>query len=114
MSAVFIVRAQVVDASVKDSFDRWYEEEHLPDAVKAFGANGAWRGWSDVEPSVHYAVYEFDDVAQVRAIFGSAALKALVAEFDRAWGAKVTRTREVVQVAQRIGRPGAGGMPGIS
>lgn len=103
MSACFIVRAQVVDAAVKDAFDRWYRDEHLPDAAKAFGAKAAWRGWSDVDPSVHLAVYEFDDIAQLRALFGSAALKALVAEFDRAWGAKVTRTREVVQVAQRIG-----------
>jgi hypothetical protein len=38
-----------------------------------------------------------------RALPGSAALKALVAEFDRAWGDKVVRTRDVVKVAQRIG-----------
>ena len=42
MSASFIVRAQVMDASVKEAFDRWYEDEHLPDAVKAFGARRAW------------------------------------------------------------------------
>jgi hypothetical protein len=60
MSAVFIVKARVVDASVKDAFDRWYQDEHLPDAVKTFGAKGAWRGWSDQGALVHYAVYEFE------------------------------------------------------
>lgn len=102
MSATFIVRAQVVDASVKEAFDRWYRDEHLPDAKKAFGAQRAWRGWSEVDPSVHYAVYEFDDIARLRALPGSAALKALVAEFDRAWGKKVVRTRDSVEVVQRI------------
>jgi hypothetical protein len=102
MSAVFIVRAQVVDPSVKDAFDKWYQDEHLPDAKKAFGAQRAWRGWSEVDASVHYAVYEFDDIAKVRALPGSAVLKALVAEFDRAWGEKVVRSRDIVQVVQRV------------
>ena len=103
MSACFIVRAQVVDLSVKDAFDKWYQDEHLPGAMKAFGAKGAWRGWSDMDPSVHLAVYEFDDLAKLRAIPGSAAMKELVAEFDRAWGEKVLRTREALRVVQRIG-----------
>lgn len=102
MSASFIVRAQVMDASVKEAFDRWYQDEHLPDAVKAFGARRAWRGWSEADPSVHYAVYEFDDIARLRALPGSAALQELVAEFDRAWGEKVVRSRDSVRVVQRV------------
>ena len=78
MSACFIVRAQVVDLAVKDAFDRWYQDEHLPDAMKAFGA-------------------------KARAVPGSEAIKPLIAEFDRLWGEKVVRTREVVSVVQRIG-----------
>ncbi len=102
MTAFFMVRAQV-NAAVKKDFDRWYQEEHLPDALKAFKAKSAWRGWSDVDPNVHLAVYEFDDAARARGIPGSDALKRLVAEFDRAWGDKVTRSRDIVEVAQRIG-----------
>jgi hypothetical protein len=102
MSAIFIVRAKVVDAAVKDAFDRWYQDEHLPDALKAFGARRAWRGWSGMDASVHYAVYEFDDEKRLRALPGSEAFKRLAAEFDRAWGDKVVRTRDIVQVAQRI------------
>jgi len=104
MKALFIVRAQVVDLAVKDAFDKWYQDEHLPEAMKAFGAKGAWRAWSDLDPSVHLAVYEFDGIAQARAVPGSAAIGPLIAEFDRAWGKKVVRTRDAVQVVQRIGR----------
>ncbi len=101
MSALFIVRAQV-DPSVRDAFDRWYQKEHLPDALKAFKAKRAWRGWSDTDQLVHYAFYEFDDMARARAIPGSTEIKALIAEFDRAWGDKVTRSREVVEVVQTL------------
>jgi hypothetical protein len=104
MSAWFIVRAQVVDAAVKENFDRWYRDEHLSDALEAFGARRAWRGWSELDASVHYAYYEFDDVARANAIPGSDALKRLAAEFDRAWGDKVTRSRDVVRVVQGIGK----------
>ncbi|MDH4173128.1 MAG: hypothetical protein OEZ09_12170 [Betaproteobacteria bacterium] len=101
MTALFIVRA-VVDPSVRDAFDRWYQEEHLPDALKAFKAKRAWRGWSDMDASVHYAFYEFDDVTRARAVPGSTAIKALIAEFDRAWGDKVKRTREILEVQQTL------------
>jgi len=102
MTACFIVRAQVVDMEVKDAFDRWYQDEHLLDALEAFKARRAWRGWSEVDVDVHYAVYEFDDVAAARAIPESDALKRLAVEFDRAWGDKVTRSREIVDVIQSI------------
>ena len=102
MTAYFIVRAQVVDPAVKADFDRWYHDEHLPDALKEFHARRAWRGWSAVDTSVHHAFYEFDTLAQVRAVQGSAALKRLVAEFDRMWGDKVTRTRDIVEAIQTV------------
>lgn len=102
MTAYFIVRAQVVDTAVKEEFDRWYEDEHLPDARRHFNARRAWRGWSDDDPSVHYAVYEFDDLATARAIPESGVIKNLIAEFDRLWGDKITRSREVVDLVQSI------------
>jgi len=103
MSALFIVRAQIVDPAVRDDFDRWYRDEHLPDALKAFNARRAWRGWSEVDSRVHYAFYEFDDLAGVQAIQGSDALKGLVAEFDRLWAGKVERTRDIVPSVQQVG-----------
>ena len=101
MTAFLIVRAEV-DPSVRDAFDAWYRNEHLPDAVRAFGAAGAWRGWSAVDENVHMAFYEFGDLAEVNRVMGSDALKGLIAEFDRNWAGKVTRTREVVESIQAI------------
>ena len=103
MPAYFMVRANVLDAAVKDDFDRWYRDEHLPDALKSFNARRAWRGWSAVDAGVHHAFYEFDDLARAQAIQGSEALKRLIAEFDRVWGDKVTRSRDSVEVIQTLG-----------
>lgn len=103
MTAYFIVRAQITDDADKDAFDRWYQEEHLPDAHKAFNARRAWRGWSELDGTVHFAAYEFDDVATARALLDSDALKRMSVEFSRAWGDRVTRSREILDIAQTIG-----------
>ena len=44
-TAWLVVRAVVAEADRRD-FDHWYRTEHLPDALQAFAAIRAWRGWS--------------------------------------------------------------------
>jgi len=99
MTAVFMVRAQIAKSVARSDFDKWYGAEHLPDALRTFRAKRAWRAWSDVDPSVHYAFYEFESMAAARAIEGSEGLKRLVADFDRTWGDKVARARDFIQIA---------------
>ncbi|MEM7190246.1 MAG: hypothetical protein AAF439_11600 [Pseudomonadota bacterium] len=104
MNAIFIVRATVAEAD-RAEFDKWYETEHLPDAKAAFGAVAARRGWSEVDPGTHVAVYEFASLDAAQAIAandGSDQIKALIAEFDRVWQGRVTRTREIVAITQNI------------
>ena len=101
MTAYLIVRAEVAP-SIRDAFDTWYQNEHLPDAHKAFKTVGAKRGWSSVEDNVHIAFYEFADLAAAEALMTSDTLKSFIAEFDRNWGDKVKRTREVVEFSQTL------------
>ena len=100
--AVLLVRAEVRDAHNVAKFDAWYEDEHLPDAVKAFGALQAWRGWSQAEPRAHHAYYVFASEEDAHAILNGNAIKALIAEFDATWGDQVTRSRQVIKVAGSI------------
>ena len=44
--ALLIVRAEVADPADRPHFDRWYNEEHLRDALATFQADRAWRSWS--------------------------------------------------------------------
>jgi hypothetical protein len=101
-SALFAVRATVADPAKRKAFDEWYQREHLPDAVKAFGATKAWRSWSVSEPAVHVATYQFPDQAALDRGVSGEKLKALVAEFDRCWP-DVTRTREILVLAEEFG-----------
>ena len=89
----------VVPEPDRRDFDKWYRTEHVPDAAKAVAAETAWRAWSRTDPSVHYAYYRFPDVAAAEAVNTSPAIRTLVAEFDARWGSRVTRTREVLEVA---------------
>ena len=100
-SAFFIVRAIVTDPNERAAFDRWYETEHLPDAVKAFGVSKAWRFWSLDDPSLHQAMYQFDDEAKLNAMLKGDALQKLVADFNRDWP-DVKRTRETLVLAQEF------------
>tara|TARA_R110002073_G_scaffold173956_3_gene331121 strand:+ start:224 stop:529 length:306 start_codon:yes stop_codon:yes gene_type:complete len=101
MTAYLIVRAEVPQAD-RTAFDKWYEAEHLPDAKQAFQVQEAQRGWSDVTPGVHIALYTFPSLARAREVQASQDIKDLIAEFDRVWQGRVTRTREVIEVKQRL------------
>jgi hypothetical protein len=98
----FVVRAQVPDAADRERFDHWYATDHLPWAVRVFGAQRGWRCWSRSDPAVHYAFYEFADVEEAQALIGSDEIKSLVADFDRVWGSRVSRRREILEVVQEM------------
>jgi hypothetical protein len=99
--AYLAVRAEVPEAD-RARFDHWYETDHLPWALRVFGARRAWRFWSSSEPGVHTAFYEFASVEAAEAIQKSAAIEPLVADFDRVWGDRVPRRRAVLDVVQEI------------
>jgi len=98
----FVVRAEVPNEADRAPFDHWYATDHLPWALKAFGAQRAWRLWSRSDPAIHYAFYEFADVADAEALIGSEKIKPLVADFDRVWGDRVPRRREILEIVQEL------------
>ena len=87
--------------SKRAAFDAWYSREHLPDAVKTFGAQKGWRFWSAIDPSLHQAMYQFTDLAALERATGGEEIKRLVADFERDWPG-VTRTREVLVLAEEL------------
>ena len=99
--ACFAVRAEVPEAE-RSRFDHWYETDHLPWALRAFGARRAWRCWSRSDPAVHVASYEFDSVEAATAATAPEKIQPLVADFDRVWGDRVSRRRAIMEVVQEI------------
>jgi hypothetical protein len=39
--AFFVVRATVTDPAKRAAFDKWYQDEHLPDATRSWGVKKA-------------------------------------------------------------------------
>ena len=100
--ALFIVRADVPNEADRVPFDEWYREHQMPAAYRVFGALRAWRTWSRNDPSKHTAFYEFPSLEAANAILQSSGIKELIAIFDGAWGPRVTRTLDIVEVVQRL------------
>ena len=101
-NGLLVVRAEIADEADRRAFDRWYETAHLPEARTVFRAGRAWRCWSRTDPAIHYAFYEFASVDAAQAVLESGTIRSLVAEFDRVWGSRVTRTREVLEMVQQM------------
>jgi hypothetical protein len=101
-NVLFVVRAVAADEALRAKLDDWYATDHLPTALSAFRAQKAWRAWSATDPSVHYAYYQFADRAQLDERLNSPDFRALVADFDRAFPAGVTRSREILNLAEEL------------
>jgi hypothetical protein len=97
--AYFMVRAEVPNESDRAKFDQWYGTHHLPLAMEKLRAEKGWRFWSRSDPSAHYALYQFQDMATLRKRLDSADFKLLVADFDAAWP-RVTRSRDLIETVQ--------------
>ena len=55
-AAFFIVRSIVADPAKRAAFDKWYQDDFWPDAVKSFRIKKAWRFWSLTDHAIHQAM----------------------------------------------------------
>src|SRR4029077_4297786 len=99
--ALLAVRAEAPEGD-RARFEEWYATDHLPWAMRVFEAKRAWRCWSKTDPSLHIAFYEFDSVEAAESTQSAEATKALVADFDRVWGGRVPRRREILEMMQEL------------
>jgi len=100
--AYFVVRS-IVEPPLRKRFDQWYSSDHLPMALSEFKAERCWRLWSALDAGVHYAVYQFADMARLDTALASDGFKRLVADFDAAWPHGVSRTRDRLELVEERG-----------
>jgi hypothetical protein len=99
--AYFMLRAEVANDADRAKFDQWYGGHHVPLAMAYFKAEKASRFWSRIEPAVHYAMYQFPDMATLRALVEAPAFKPLVEDFNQAWP-DVPRSRDLIEAVQAV------------
>ena len=96
-----LVRSVVADPNDRHSFDHWHQTDHIPLIFFKIGnVVQAWRFWSQSDPTVHYSLSEFADASAFQQAASSDGFKDIVADFDRAWGERVARTRDVLGAVQ--------------
>jgi hypothetical protein len=90
---LFVVRATIAKAS-EAGFNKWYNEEHLPQVLQYNGAISGRRYRKVVgEDQYEYmAMYEFASEEVLREFLRSDALKTLRAEYDKHFGDVSERT----------------------
>ena len=100
--AFFVVRSTVKEEALRKPFDHWYSTDHMPWALREFKCEKAWRFWSETDPSVHQATYQFADRAALDHGTRPENMTRLVKDFDKAWPA-MKRSREIMALAQEWG-----------
>jgi len=100
-AAIFVVRSTVADPAKRTAFNKWYQDELLPDAVKSFRVKKASRFWSLSDPAIHQATYHFDDEAALERAMKEE-VQRLIDKFVRDWP-DVPRVRETFMLAQEFG-----------
>ena len=92
---LFVVRATIAKDR-EAAFNKWYNEEHLPQVLRYNGAVSGrrYRKVAGEDKYEYMAVYEFASEAVLQQFLKSDALNDLRAEYDRHFGA----------VSERIGQ----------
>ena len=93
-TVLFIVKATITKDK-EEGFNRWYNEEHIPQFLQFKGAVSARRYKAIVgEDKYQYmAVYELKDEATFRRLMESDHMKTLKADYDAKFGSVSERAR---------------------
>ena len=100
MTCYIIVKSDTTLVDKKE-FENWYANEHLSEAMKAFKAKNAKRGWIK-NTNFHLAIYEFENSKDAEKAINSINLEILIKKFDQKWDNKVKRIRELTELIQII------------
>jgi quinol monooxygenase YgiN len=93
-TVLFVVKATIAPEH-EDAFNRWYDEEHVPQFLQFKGAVSArrYRALAGEERYRYMAVYELADEAAYERLMASDHFRDLRAEYDRHFGQVSERAR---------------------
>ena len=91
---LFVVKATIAKDR-EEAFNRWYNDEHVPQFLQFPGAVSArhYRALMGEERYQYMAVYEVRDEATFRRLMDGEHMRALRAEYDAQWGDVSERAR---------------------
>ena len=104
-TAFVLVRSVVAQPEDRKPFDHWYQTDHIPLVFSRIAnVDQVWRFWSKSDPAVHYTLSEFSNMSELQQAASSDGFKYILADYDRAWGSRATRTRDLLEKVQHFSR----------
>jgi hypothetical protein len=93
-TVLFVVKA-TIPRDQEEAFNRWYNQEHVPQFLRFPGAVSArrYRAIMGEDKYQYMAVYELQDEATFQRLMESQHFKELRAEYDKHFGAVSERAR---------------------
>ena len=93
-TVLFVVKA-TIRQDQEEAFNRWYNQEHVPQFLRWKGAVSArrYRALMGEDTYQYMAVYELESEANLVALMESPHMKELRAEYDARFGDVSTRAR---------------------
>jgi hypothetical protein len=93
-TVLFVVKATITKDR-DEAFNRWYNEEHVPQFLQFKGAVSArrYRAIMGEDKYQYMAVYELQDEATFRRLMDGEHMKQLRADYDAKFGAVSERAR---------------------
>jgi uncharacterized protein DUF4286 len=93
-TVLFVVKA-TIRKDREDAFNRWYNDEHVPQVLQFKGLVSArrYRALEGEDTYQYMAVYELQDEATYRRLMASDHMKALRADYDAKFGGVSERAR---------------------
>jgi hypothetical protein len=93
-TVLFVVKATITKDR-EEAFNRWYNEEHVPQFLQYPGAVSArrYRALMGEDRYQYMAVYELKDEPTFRRLMDSEHMKSLRAEYDKHFGDASDRAR---------------------
>ena len=93
-TVLFVVKA-TIPKEQEDAFNRWYNEEHVPQFLRFPGTVSArrYKAIMGEDKYQYMAVYELQDEATFRRLMDSEHMKELRADYDASFGAVSERAR---------------------
>jgi len=93
-TVLFVVKATITKDR-EEAFDRWYNDEHVPQVLQFKGVVSArrYKALEGEEKFQYMAVYELQDEATYRRLMASDHMKLLRSEYDAHFGGVSDRAR---------------------
>ncbi len=103
---IYVVGLNVID-ELADEFNAWYDNEHLPEVMRAdpdITSATRYRIAGGNLPYSYFAIYRFESTDGLNRFMNNPRLKSMIADFDNRWASVTNRARAAYSPILNVNR----------